>query len=157
MPWIGLGVFQMEGKTGETKDAVLSALEVGYRSIDTAASYYFNEEAVGEALQETPVPRQDFFITTKVWNNEQGYEETLEAFDRSMKKLGLEYLDLYLIHWPVPNKYKDTWRAMEKLYNEGKVKAIGVSNFTEHHLDNLLQVAQIKPMVNQVELHPFCV
>lgn len=153
MPWMGLGVYKMDVENGEARDAVLSAIENGYRSIDTA-SFYKNEEGVGEALSRTSVPREDLFITTKVWNDEQGYEETLEAFERSLQKLGLEYVDLYLVHWPVPGKYKDTWRALEKLYNDGKVRAIGVSNFLPHHLDELMKDATIKPMVNQVELHP---
>lgn len=152
MPRVGLGVYKME-EGNDVKDAVLSAIDIGYRSIDTA-SFYKNEEGVGQALQETSVSREDLFVTTKVWNDEQGYEETLAAFDRSLEKLGLEYLDLYLIHWPVPGKYKDTWRALEKLYKEGKVKAIGVSNFMEHHLEDLLKDAEVKPVVNQVELHP---
>ncbi|MFC0523353.1 aldo/keto reductase [Pontibacillus salicampi] len=153
MPWVGLGVYKMEEGSGEVKDAVLSALDVGYRSIDTA-SFYENEEGVGAALAETSIPREELFVTTKVWNDEQGYQETLDAFERSMDKLGLDYLDLYLIHWPVPGKYKESWRALEKLYQDGKVKAIGVSNFMEHHLDDLLLEANITPMVNQVEFHP---
>lgn len=152
MPRVGLGVYKME-EGSDVKEAVLSAIDIGYRSIDTA-SFYKNEEGVGQALKETSVPREELFVTTKVWNDEQGYEETLAAFDRSMEKLGLEYLDLYLIHWPVPGKYKETWKALEKLYKDGKVKAIGVSNFLEHHLENLLEDAEIKPVVDQVELHP---
>lgn len=153
LPWMGLGVYKMDVENGEARDAILSAIDVGYRSIDTA-SFYKNEEGVGEALQQTDVPREELFIATKVWNDEQGYKETLEAFDRSLDKLGLEYLDLYLVHWPVPGKYKDTWKALEKLYKDGKVKAIGVCNFLPHHLDELMEEATIKPMVNQVELHP---
>lgn len=152
MPWLGLGVYKVE--VGQvTKDTVASALEIGYRSIDTA-SFYENEEGVGEAIRESGIAREDLFITTKVWNDEQGYEETLEAFDRSLEKLGLDYVDLYLIHWPVPGKYKDTWRALEKLYKEKRVRAIGVSNFLVHHLEDLMETAEVMPMVDQVEFHP---
>lgn len=152
MPWVGLGVYKAE--SGEpTKNAVLQALKDGYRSIDTA-SFYDNEESVGEALRESSVPREEIFLTTKVWNDEQGFEQTMEAFERSRQKLGVDVIDLYLIHWPVPGKYKETWGAMEKLYNEGKVKAIGVSNFTEEHLENLMKEAKVTPAVNQVEYHP---
>lgn len=152
MPKVGLGVYKMNDDQ-EVINAVQSALDLGYRHIDTA-SFYENEEGVGKAIQQSGVSREDLFVTTKVWNSEQGYEETLAAFDRSMEKLGLEYLDLYLIHWPVPGKFPETWRALEKLYNEGRVKAIGVCNFMEHHIDELMQTAEVKPMVNQVELHP---
>jgi diketogulonate reductase-like aldo/keto reductase len=152
MPWLGLGVYKAkEGE--EVVRAVRTALEAGYRSIDTAA-LYANEEGVGRAVRESGIPREELFITTKVWNTDQGYERTLAAFETSMRKLGLEVLDLYLVHWPVRGKYKDTWRALEKLYKEGRVRAIGVSNFQPHHLDDLLADAEIKPMVNQVELHP---
>ncbi len=154
MPRVGLGVFQVE--EGEAVVAsVKAALEFGYRSIDTAA-IYGNEEGVGQAIAESGIPREDLFITTKLWNSEQGYDTTLAAFEESMKKLGLEYLDLYLIHWPVPskNEYKNTWKAFEKLYNDGKIRAIGVSNFKIHHLEDLMSDCEIKPMVNQVEYHP---
>ncbi|MFZ4454059.1 aldo/keto reductase [Salibacterium aidingense] len=152
MPWVGLGVYKAEAGN-EVRTAVKSALEAGYRSIDTA-SFYGNEVSVGEAIQESGVPVDDIFITTKVWNDEQGFEETLEAFERSREKLGVDVLDLYLIHWPVPGKYKETWGALEKLYEEGKVRAIGVSNFTDQHLEELMKTAKVKPMVNQVEFHP---
>ncbi|RSL29331.1 aldo/keto reductase [Salibacterium salarium] len=152
MPWVGLGVFQAEAGN-EVKRAVKSALEAGYRSIDTA-SFYRNEKSVGEAIEESDIPVEDLFITTKVWNDEQGFNETLEAFERSREKLGVDVIDLYLIHWPVPGKYKETWGALEKLYEEGKVRAIGVSNFTEEHLENVMKTAKITPMVNQVEFHP---
>ena len=152
MPQVGLGVYKMEDGN-EVVKAVKSALDLGYRHIDTA-SFYDNEEGVGQAIQESKIPREDLFITTKVWNDEQGYEETLQAFDRSLNKLGIEYLDLYLIHWPVGGKYKETWKALEKLYKDGKVKAIGVCNFMEHHLEDLIKDAEVKPMVNQVEFHP---
>ncbi|MCM3595554.1 aldo/keto reductase [Metabacillus idriensis] len=152
MPWFGLGVFKVE-EGSEVVNSVKWAIEAGYKSIDTAA-VYGNEEGVGQGIKESGVPREELFITTKVWNADQGYESTLKAFDESMKKLGLEYLDLYLVHWPVEGKYKDTWRALETLYKEGKVKAIGVSNFQIHHLEDVINDAEIVPMVNQVEYHP---
>jgi diketogulonate reductase-like aldo/keto reductase len=152
MPWFGLGVFKVE-EGSEVVNSVKWAIEAGYKSIDTAA-VYGNEEGVGQGIKESRVPREELFITTKVWNADQGYESTLKAFDESMKKLGLEYLDLYLVHWPVEGKYKDTWRALETLYKEGKVKAIGVSNFQIHHLEDVIKDAEIVPMVNQVEYHP---
>lgn len=152
MPWFGLGVFKVEDGQ-QVVDSVKWAINAGYKSIDTA-KIYENEEGVGQAIKEAGVPREDLFITTKVWNADQGYESTLEAFETSLNKLGLDYLDLYLIHWPVEGKYKDTWRALEKLYKDGKVKAIGVSNFQIHHLEDLMKDAEVKPMVNQVELHP---
>ncbi|MBM6616501.1 aldo/keto reductase [Bacillus suaedaesalsae] len=152
MPWFGLGVFKVqEGE--EVVSSVKAAIKNGYRSIDTAAVYQ-NEEGVGQAIKEADVPREELFITTKVWNADQGYETTLQAFETSLSKLGLDYLDLYLIHWPVKGKYNDTWKALEKLYKDGKVRAIGVSNFQVHHLEDLLSHAEIKPMVNQVEYHP---
>ncbi|SEO81446.1 aldo/keto reductase [Paenibacillus sp. OV219] len=156
MPWLGLGVFKVE-EGQELIDAVKEAIRFGYRSIDTAAIYN-NERGVGqaiaEALTETPVSREELFITSKVWNADLGYESTLAAFETSLEKLGLDYLDLYLIHWPVKGKYKDAWRALEQLYKAGRVRAIGVSNFHVHHLQDLLADAEIVPMVNQVELHP---
>lgn len=156
MPWFGLGVFKVE-EGPELINAVKFAIKHGYRSIDTAAIYE-NEEGVGqaihEALKETNISREDLFITSKVWNSDLGYESTLAAYETSLKKLGLDYLDLYLIHWPVEGKYKEAWRALETLYKEGKVKAIGVSNFQVHHLEDLLKDAEIKPMINQVEYHP---
>ncbi|MDO7907471.1 aldo/keto reductase [Paenibacillus sp. JX-17] len=156
MPWFGLGVFQVE-EGEDLVRAIRDAAAFGYRSIDTAA-IYANERSVGQgiaaALVENNLNREDLFITSKVWNADLGYEETLAAFETSLNKLGLDYLDLYLIHWPVAGKYKDAWRALETLYNQGRVKAIGVSNFQVHHLEDLLQDAQIVPMVNQVEFHP---
>lgn len=152
MPWFGLGVFKVqEGQ--EVVDSVKAAIKAGYRSIDTA-TVYGNEEGVGQAIRESGVAREELFITTKVWNNDQGYDSTLAAFDLSLSKLGLDYVDLYLVHWPIRAKYKDTWRALEKLYADGKVRAIGVSNFQIDHLEDLLTEANVKPMVNQVELHP---
>ncbi len=152
MPWVGLGVFKVnEGE--EVVQSVKAAIKNGYISIDTAAIYK-NEEGVGQAIKESGVPREELFITSKVWNSEQGYESTLAAFETSLNKLGLDYLDLYLIHWPGKNKYKETWKALEKLYKDGRVRAIGVSNFLVHHLEDLISTAEIKPMVNQVEFHP---
>lgn len=152
MPWFGLGVYKTrEGQ--EVIQAVKAAIKAGYRSIDTAA-FYKNEEGVGQALKEAEVPREELFITTKVWNTDQGYESTLAAFNESLNKLDLDYIDLYLVHWPVKGKYKDTWKALETLYKEGKVRAIGVCNFQIHHLEDLLADAEIAPMVNQVECHP---
>jgi Aldo/keto reductases, related to diketogulonate reductase len=156
MPWLGLGVFQVE--EGDTLiEAVKSAIKFGYRSIDTAA-VYGNEQGVGqairEAIAETGIERSELFITSKVWNADLGYEETLAAFDVTMAKLGLEYLDLYLIHWPKKGKYKEAWRAIETLYKQGRVRAIGVSNFQVHHLEDVMAGAEIVPMVNQVEYHP---
>lgn len=152
MPWFGLGVFKVQ-EGSEVVESVKAALKNGYKSIDTAA-VYGNEEGVGQAIKEAGVPREELFITTKVWNADQGYETTLQAFETSMDKLGLDYLDLYLIHWPVAGKYKETWKALEKLYKDGRVRAIGVSNFHVHHLKDLMADAEIKPMVNQVEYHP---
>ncbi|MCM3727252.1 aldo/keto reductase [Neobacillus cucumis] len=156
MPWFGLGVFKIE-EGPELVNAVKFAIKHGYRSIDTAAIYQ-NEEGVGQAIREgikeAGISREDLFVTSKVWNSDLGYEATLEAYETSLKKLGLDYLDLYLIHWPVEGKYKEAWRALETLYKEGRVKAIGVSNFQVHHLENLMKEAEIKPMINQVEFHP---
>ncbi|EOR23146.1 aldo/keto reductase [Niallia alba] len=156
MPWLGLGVFKVE--EGQILvDAVSSAIKNGYRSIDTAA-IYANEAGVGEGIkkgmQEAGVAREDLFITSKVWTDDLGYEETLKAYEVSLEKLGLDYLDLYLIHWPKEGKYKEAWRALETLYKAGKVRAIGVSNFQIHHLEELMKDAEMKPMINQIELHP---
>ena len=152
MPWFGLGVFKVE-EGPELVNAVKTAIEHGYRSIDTAAIYE-NEEGVGQGIKESGILREDLFVTSKVWNADLGYESTLAAYQTSLDKLGLEYLDLYLIHWPVAGKFKDAWRALETLYKEGRVRAIGVSNFQVHHLEELMKDAEIKPMVNQVEYHP---
>jgi diketogulonate reductase-like aldo/keto reductase len=152
MPWFGLGVYKIqEGK--EMITTVQKALEFGYRSFDTAALYQ-NEEGLGKAIHTSSIPREDLFITSKVWNTDQGYDSTLKAFHDSLNRLQLDYLDLYLIHWPVPNLYKDTWKALERLYKEKRVKAIGVSNFQIHHLKNIMNDANVIPMVNQVEYHP---
>ncbi|NIH83378.1 aldo/keto reductase [Amycolatopsis granulosa] len=154
MPRVGFGVFQVPAE--ETTQAVATALEAGYRSIDTATAYG-NEAAVGRALHRSGLPRAELFVTTKLWNSDQGYDETLRAFDRSLADLGLDHLDLYLIHWPVPDadRYVGTWRALEKVHAEGRVRAIGVSNFQPHHLDRLAQESDIVPAVNQIELHPY--
>ncbi|WP_462409615.1 aldo/keto reductase [Neobacillus sp. Marseille-QA0830] len=152
MPWFGLGVFKVKEGT-EVVDSVKAAIKNGYRSIDTAAIYQ-NEEGVGQAIRESGVSREELFVTSKVWNSDQGYESTLRAYETSLKKLGLDYLDLYLIHWPGKTKFKETWKALEQLYKDGRVRAIGVSNFKIHHLEELLKDAEIKPMVNQVEYHP---
>ena len=155
MPYLGLGVWQSDdGK--EVINAVKWALEAGYRHIDTAAAYK-NEEGVGKGIKESEVNRKDIFVTSKLWNDDQGYDSTLKAFDTTMKKLDLETLDLYLIHWPVAGKFKDTWRAFEKLYKDGRIKAIGVSNFLRPHLEELLKDAEIAPMIDQLEFHPWLV
>ncbi|MBM7579049.1 aldo/keto reductase [Jeotgalibacillus terrae] len=155
MPQIGLGVWQVEDhQTGV--DSVKKAIETGYRSIDTAMIYK-NEEAVGQGIREAGVPREELFITTKVWNADQGYDSTLEALETSLEKLGLDYVDLYLIHWPMPekDKYVETYKALEKLYEDGKVKAIGVCNFEIEHLQRLMDECTVKPVLNQVECHPY--
>ena len=156
MPLLGLGVFRVEDGQ-ELIDAVKIAIKHGYRSIDTAA-IYGNEVGVGKGIrkgmEDENIAREDLFITSKVWNSELGYEETIAAYEESLTKLGLEYLDLYLIHWPVEGKYKAAWKALETLYKEGRVKAIGVSNFQIHHLEELMKDAEINPMINQVEYHP---
>ncbi|WP_420603443.1 aldo/keto reductase [Flagellimonas sp.] len=155
MPYFGLGVY-LSQDGNEVTNAVKDALNHGYRHIDTA-SIYDNEKGVGDGIRESNVDRKDVFVVSKVWNNDQGYESTLKAFDDSLERLGLDYLDLYLIHWPKGEKSKETWRAMERLYEEKKVRAIGVSNFMQHHLEDLLTSANIVPMVNQMEFHPYLV
>lgn len=154
MPQLGFGVWQVEDNQATT--AVAKALEVGYTSIDTAMIYK-NEEGVGKAIKETSVPRENLFITTKVWNSDQGYENALKAFDESLARLDLDYVDLYLIHWPTPkfDQYVDTYKALEKLYHDGRVKAIGVCNFEIEHLERLLNECEVKPVLNQVECHPY--
>ncbi|QWB99894.1 aldo/keto reductase [Mycoplasmatota bacterium] len=151
MPIIGLGTFR--SKEEDAYNAVLTALKAGYRHIDTAA-IYGNEEAVGKAIKDSGIKRKDIFVTTKLWNTEQGYQTTIKAFNESLQKLGLDYVDLYLIHWFKGYENSiDTWKAFETLYDMGKVKAIGVSNYNVHHLEHLIANAKIKPMVNQVETH----
>ncbi|MFF4489389.1 aldo/keto reductase [Streptomyces sp. NPDC001544] len=153
MPQLGFGVWQVPDDEAET--AVGTALEAGYRSIDTAA-IYGNEEGTGKAIAASGLPREDIFVTTKLWNSDQGYDSTLRGFDTSLSKLGLEYVDLYLIHWPRParGQYVDTYKAFEKLLADGRVRAIGVSNFLPEHLDHLLAQTSVVPAVNQIELHP---
>lgn len=153
MPWLGLGVWKVENG-GTVAETVKSAIRMGYRSIDTAA-VYGNETGVGQGIRECGVPREELFITTKVWNSDQGYDSTLAAFDTSLDKLGLEYVDLYLVHWPVKGKYVETWKALTRLYQGGRVKAIGVSNFQIHHLEDIIRETGVIPAVNQVEFHPY--
>jgi len=162
IPYIGYGTYQSPSNQ-ETIDNVVYAIKCGYRLIDTASRYQ-NEKQVGEAINKSGVNRKDIFLTTKLWNTEQGYESTLKAFNNSLKELNQEYVDLYLIHWPIPKGHEedwkqlniDTWKAMEEIYKSGKAKAIGVSNFEINHLKNLLSNCKIKPMVNQIEVHPGC-
>ncbi|MFF5896840.1 aldo/keto reductase [Streptomyces argenteolus] len=153
IPQLGFGVFQVPDD--ETAAAVSSALEAGYRSIDTAA-VYGNEAGVGRALAESGIPREELFVTTKLWNADQGYDSTLAAFDASLARLGLDQVDLYLIHWPTPARdlYADTWRALEKLLADGRIRAAGVSNFQPAHLRRLREESSLIPAVNQIELHP---
>lgn len=153
MPQLGLGVYKMTDP-GQTVEAITYALETGYRAIDTAAIYE-NERETGEAVRHSGVPREELFITSKVWNTDQGYDGTLRAFETSLKKLGLEYLDLYLTHWPVSEKYVDTYKAIERLYDEKLIRTTGVSNHHAHHLEKILVKANVAPMVNQIELHPY--
>ncbi|SHI86618.1 aldo/keto reductase [Aquimarina spongiae] len=155
MPYFGLGVYLADNEQ-EVVDAIHWALETGYRHIDTA-SIYKNEEGVGRAIQTSTIPREDVFVVSKVWNADQGFESTLKAFEDSLNRLQLDYLDLYLVHWPVQGKYIDTWKALEQLYKEKKIRAIGVSNFMIHHLEDLMQHTEIIPMVNQMEFHPHLV
>lgn len=152
MPRFGLGVFQTEIGI-ETENAVRWALEAGYRAVDTAA-LYGNEAEVGRIVHSGIVPREAVFITSKVWVNDLSYAGTKAAFDESMKRLGMDYVDLYLIHWPV-NDWQGAWRALEDIYVTGRTKAIGVSNFLQHHLEALLEIAEIVPAVNQIEYHPY--
>ncbi|MFJ8276917.1 aldo/keto reductase [Streptomyces griseoviridis] len=153
MPQLGFGVWQVPDD--EAERAVATALESGYRSIDTAA-IYGNEEGTGRAIAASGLPREDVFVTTKLWNSDQGYDSTLRAFDTSLAKLGLKYVDLYLIHWPAPDRdsYVDTYKAFERLHADGRVRAIGVSNFLPEHLKRLLDETSVVPAVNQIELHP---
>jgi len=164
IPILGFGTYKIEDDA-TALNSVREAIKAGYRHIDTA-SFYKNEENVGNGINEglkfIGLKREDIFVTTKVWNTEQGYKNTLHAFNNSLQRLNMDYVDLYLIHWPVTKDYadewqdriKETWKAMEKLYNEGKIRAIGVSNFLVHHLQELMSACEIKPMVNQIEFHP---
>lgn len=160
IPCVGFGTWQMpDDSTGV--NAVRTALEAGYRHIDTAA-IYGNEKSVGAAVKESGIAREEIFVTSKLWNDDHGYENTLAAFDRTMANLGMDYLDLYLIHWPNPLKYRDrwqeanagSWKAMEELYDAGRIRAIGISNFRAHHIEALLETAKVAPMVNQIRLCP---
>jgi 2,5-diketo-D-gluconate reductase A len=153
MPQLGLGVWQTPAEA--TAQAVRAALDVGYRSIDTAA-VYGNEAGVGEGVRASGVPREQLFVTTKLWNSDQGYDETLRAFDRSLERLGMDYVDLYLIHWPHPaaGRYIDSWRALVRLQEEGRALSIGVSNFMIEHLRRIMAETGVAPVVNQIELHP---
>ncbi|WP_423219865.1 aldo/keto reductase [Alicyclobacillus tolerans] len=153
MPYVGLGVWQSK-QGGEVENAVRAALELGYRHIDTAAAYG-NEEGVGQAIRDSGVAREEIFITTKLWNNSHGYEKALQAFEVSRKKLGVDYVDLYLIHWAIEGKYLESWRAFEKLLKDGYVRAIGVSNFEPKHLQDIMNHFEVVPAVNQVEFHPY--
>ncbi|MEU7278252.1 aldo/keto reductase [Streptomyces sp. NPDC045431] len=153
MPQLGFGVWQVPDD--EAAKAVGTALDAGYRSIDTAAIYE-NEKGTGQAIAASDLPREELFVTTKLWNSEQGYDATLRAFDASLGRLGLEYVDLYLIHWPLPSKdvYVETYKAFEKILADGRARAIGVSNFLPEHLERLIGETSIVPAVNQIELHP---
>lgn len=152
MPRFGLGVFKMKEKEAAV-EAMLAAIKAGYPAIDTAAIYE-NEREVGEAVRASGVRREDLFITSKVWNTDQGYDNTLRAFEASLERLGFDYLDLYLTHWAIPDTYEETYRAIQRLYDEKLVRSIGVSNHQQHHLEKILATANTKPMVNQIELHP---
>ena len=151
MPRLGLGVWRVEDN--DATNSVKWAIENGYQLIDTAAVYK-NELGVGEGIRQSNTKREDLFITTKLWNADQGYDSAHQAFNDSLERLGLDYVDLYLIHWPVEGKFNDSWKAMEEIYESGRAKAIGVSNFHQHHIEELMKTAKIKPMVDQIELHP---
>lgn len=160
LPNIGFGTWRVP-ESEQCVEAVLTAIDCGYRHIDTAY-FYKNEKSVGEAVRQSGIHREDIFITSKLWNDFHGYESTLKSFEETLENLGTDYLDLYLIHWPNPIKFRDdwatsnaeTWRAFEKLYRDGRIRAIGISNFLPHHIDELLKTAEIVPMVNQIELQP---
>ncbi len=153
MPGIGFGTWKIR-LNSNAKKAVTEALKAGYRLVDTA-HVYGNEKGVGQAINQSGLARSDIFVTTKVWNGDQGHQKALQAFDESLKKLGLDYIDLYLIHWPVTGKRQDTWRALEEIHQSSRARAIGVSNYTVRHLQELMNTNKIVPAVNQVEFHPF--
>jgi len=153
IPQIGLGVWQA-ARGSASHDAVAAALRLGYRHVDTAQAYG-NEHDVGEAIRSSGLKREEVFVTTKLWNDDQGYDSARRAFDASLARLGFDYVDLYLLHWPVAGKRLDSWRALEKLHAEGRARAIGVSNFLVLHLEELLAHANLPPSVNQIEVHPF--
>ena len=154
IPQLGLGVYKVEDD--EAERTVATALEAGYRHLDTA-EYYGNERGVGRAMRSSGIPRDDVYVTTKVWNDQQGYDSTLRSFDQSLEKLGVDVVDLYLIHWPAPKQdlYVETYRALEKIRQEGRARSIGVSNFQTHHLERLLGETDVVPVLNQVEVHPW--
>lgn len=152
MPQIGLGVLFAKND-GEVENAVISALQTGYRKIDTAWAYQ-NEQGVGRAIKKSGIARKEIFLTTKIWNNEQGYDQTLLAFDRSLERLQTNYIDMYLIHWPVKSKYKETYKAMERIYKSGRARAIGVCNFSIPQLEDLMEYSECVPTLNQIEMHP---
>jgi diketogulonate reductase-like aldo/keto reductase len=153
IPLLGLGTYAITSKK-EVENAINSALEAGYRLFDSAAAYY-NEKEIGSVIKKSSVPRKEVFITTKLDNWDHGYDKALRAFDESLKKLDMEYVDLYLIHWPISGKRKESWKALEKIYKDGRAKSIGVSNYTVLHLKELFDYAEIIPAVNQIELNPF--
>ncbi|WP_434402117.1 aldo/keto reductase [Planococcus sp. 11815] len=152
MPRFGLGVYKMTDKEAAV-EAMVKAIQTGYKAIDTA-TVYDNEAEVGEAIRAGGVKREELFITSKVWNTDQGYDQTLRAFEASLKRLDMDYLDLYLTHWAIPDTFEETYRAIERLYDEKLIRAAGVSNHQQHHLEKILAKANTKPMVNQIELHP---
>jgi diketogulonate reductase-like aldo/keto reductase len=154
MPQLGFGVWQVPDERAD--EVVTTAIEAGYRSIDTAA-VYGNERGTGQALTASGLPREELFVTTKLWNSDQGHDAALRAFDASLERLGLDYVDLYLIHWPMPGRdiYVETWRALEKIHAEGRARSIGVSNFQIPHLRRLIDECSVVPAVNQIELHPW--
>ncbi len=153
IPIFGFGTY-LNDKGKQAIDSILYALEIGYRHIDTA-TFYGNEREIGQAIFKSDIPRKEIFVTTKLWNSDHGYQNALDAFNLSLEKLGLDYVDLYLIHWPVENLRLESWRALQKLYNDGLCKSIGVSNYMERHLEELLNQSDIVPVVNQVEFSPF--
>jgi diketogulonate reductase-like aldo/keto reductase len=153
IPIFGFGTY-LNDKGKQSIDSILYALEIGYRHIDTAA-FYENEREIGQAVRKSGIPRKEIFVTTKLWNSDHGYQNALDAFNLSLEKLGLDYVDLYLIHWPVENLRLESWRALQKLYNDGLCKSIGVSNYMERHLEELLNHSDIVPVINQVEFSPF--
>ncbi len=155
MPYFGLGVFKTQDGL-EVENSVKWALESGYRHIDTAAIYK-NEKGVGNAVKASGIPRNELFITTKAWNDNQRNNTVMEGFEESLELLQTDYVDLYLIHWPVKGKYTATWKVMEEIYRSGRARVIGVSNFLQHHLEDIFKIAEIKPMVDQVECHPYLV
>ncbi|MDR0364848.1 MAG: aldo/keto reductase [Bacteroidales bacterium] len=153
IPILGFGTYEIEDNQ-LVAELVEEALKVGYRHIDTA-SIYKNEQGIGQGLKKSDIPRKEIFVTSKLWNPKQGYDSTLREFDLSLEKLQIDYMDLYLIHWPKGELSKESWRAIERIYKEGRVRAIGVSNFQIYHLEDLFTACEIKPMINQIELHPY--